>query len=206
MKERLFKALEPLSAALERFPFETVDAYADWLAQTFYYVRHSTRLLATAAGRFAIDEKGDALHHRFAAHMGEEKKHEKLLVHDLEAIGRSLATLPEHASTRMFYEPQYYKIEHEGPAALFGYILPLEAIAVKTGPREHKRVVAAYGASAASFVRLHAHEDPDHLEKAFAAIARLDERERDLVAENLEQTTFAYATMLADIRARLRAG
>ena len=56
-----------VSAATDRFPWEERAAYADWLAQTYYYVRHTTRLIASAAARFPIDERGNSLHHRFAA-------------------------------------------------------------------------------------------------------------------------------------------
>ena len=34
------------------FPWTERAAYVGWLAQTYYYVRHSTRLLAAAAARF----------------------------------------------------------------------------------------------------------------------------------------------------------
>jgi thiaminase len=106
MKTLLSECVADLSAATDQFPWEERAAYADWLAQTYYYVRHTTRLIACAAARFPLDERGNSLHHRFATHMGEEKKHEQLAVHDLRQIGAAIEDLPEHASTRMFYESQ----------------------------------------------------------------------------------------------------
>jgi thiaminase len=203
MKAHLFSSLEPLIGTLDRFPFDKREVYGDWLAQTYYYVRHSTRLLAASAARFPQTPKGDTLHHRFGAHIGEEKKHERLLIHDLKALSLSLETLPEHASTRMFYEPQYFKIEHQSPVALFGYILPLEAIAAKSGPKTVERVKSAYGElSCSSFLRVHAEEDPDHVDKAFDALERLDADELALIKQNITQTVYAYSAMLADIRSR----
>lgn len=200
MKAILTTSVERLSAALERFPWEERAAYADWLAQTYFYVRHSTRLLAAAAARFSFDPRGDALHHRFGAHIGEEKKHEKLAEHDLKELGRSIGEMREHASTRMFYETQYYKIEHQHPIALFGYILPLEAVGPACGPRILERIAGAHGPKSASFLRLHATEDVDHLEKAFEMLADVPSAERVFIEENLVQSTHAYVGMLSQIR------
>lgn len=95
--------------------------------------------------------------------MAEEKKHELLALHDIQVLGETLESLPEHPSTRMFYEPQYFKIEHQSPLALFGYILPLEAIGPAQGPQIAESVTAVYGPKCASFVKLHAGEDVEHL-------------------------------------------
>jgi hypothetical protein len=143
------------------------------------------------------------LHHRFAAHMAEEKKHELLCVHDLKQLGTSLERFVEHHSTRAFYEPQYYKIEHGAPIALFGYILPLEAIGPACGRWIIDRVVAAHGEKCASFLKLHSEEDVDHLDRALAMLDELPPAERSLVAENLRQTTYGYVAMLRDIRSQL---
>ncbi len=204
MKTLLSECVADLSAAADQFPWEERAAYADWLAQTYYYVRHTTRLIACAAARFPLDERGNSLHHRFATHLGEEKKHEQLAVHDLKQIGAAIADLPEHSSTRMFYESQYYKIEHLGPIVHFGYILPLEGIGPASGKRIVARVTAAHGAKSVSFLRLHSDEDVDHLEKALAMVASVTPTERLLVEDNMRQTTHGYCSMLAEIRQRLR--
>lgn len=200
MKALLERSVHQLGQAVDRFPWADRRAYADWLAQTYFYVRHSTRLLASAAARFGHDERGTALHSRFAAHMGEEKKHELLCIHDLKAIGESLDSYPEHPSTRMFYEPQYYKIEHQAPEVLFGYILPLEAIGPWHGKRLVGSIVQAHGEKSVAFLKLHAAEDVEHLDKALHLLSALSDGERKLVAQNMEQTTHAYIAMLDEIR------
>jgi hypothetical protein len=203
MKALLDECGKQLGQAVDRFPWSDRRAYADWLAQTYFYVRHSTRLLAAAAARFSHEERDTALHTRFATHMAEEKKHELLCVHDLKVIGYALDTLPEHYSTRMFYEPQYFKIEHQAPIALFGYILPLEAIGPWHGKRILESLVQAHGEKSVSFLKLHAAEDVDHLDKALQMLDGLAGRERTLVEDNMRQTTYAYVGMLHDIRHHL---
>jgi len=200
MKSLLNEACDDMRVDVQRFPWAHRDAYADWLAQTYYYVRHSTRLLASAATRFSLDKRGDALHYRFAAHMAEERKHEQLALHDLKHIGRTIADIPERLATRMFYEPQYYKIEHQTPIALFGYILPLEAIGPLVGGSVVEQVCLAFGAQSASFLKLHAGEDVEHLEKAFQILESVTEHERALIQDNIRQTAFAYRLLLRDIR------
>jgi hypothetical protein len=205
MRTLLERCVKDLTQSIDRFPWHEEKAYADWLAQTFYYVRHSTRLLAASAARFPYDGPGNALHHRFSAHMAEENKHELLALHDLRAIGQSVESWPERPATRMFYEPQYFKIEHADPIALFGYILPLEAIAPLQGKLVADKVTAAFGPKCASFLKVHAADDVDHLEKAFAEIAKLDAERRRMIEENMVQTTYAYSALLADIRHGLAA-
>jgi hypothetical protein len=206
LKTLLDRCVDELGVAIERFPWEERHAYSDWLAQTYYYVRHTTRLQATAAARFPMDERGNALHHRFAQHMGEEKKHELLAIHDMKQLEASIADFPEHASTRMFYEPQYYKFEHLGPTVSFGYILPLEALGPGWGKHIIERVVAVHGAKCTSFLRLHSDEDPEHLRTALEVVETLTGAERALIDDNMRQTTFGYCTMLSEIQRRREQG
>jgi len=203
MKATFDKSVADLSRVIDRFPWTERAAYAEWLAQTFYYVRHSTRLLAAAAARFSFDAAGSSLHHRFAAHMAEEKKHELLAIHDLKQLDLSIDSFPERDSTRMFYEPQYYKIEHQDPIVLFGYILPLEALGPTCGARIIDQVTGVFGQKCASFVRVHAEDDISHLEKAFASLDGISEVHRRLVEQNMRQSTYSYLQMLSDMTSRL---
>ena len=173
MKDLFSSCMRRLDQGVQEYPWTQREAYADWLAQTFYYVSHSTRLLATAAGRFPRDASGNALHQRFAKHIAEEDRHELLAEHDIGALGLTLARFPERDSTRMFYETQYYKVEHQDPIVLFGYILPLEAVAVSRGRWVLEQIEPQYGRAAGTFLRVHAQDDVDHLDKAFAALQGL---------------------------------
>jgi pyrroloquinoline quinone (PQQ) biosynthesis protein C len=202
MKALLNSCVERLGSASQCFPWEQRVAYWDWLAQTYYYVRHSTRLLAAAAARFPLDERGSALHGRFTAHMGEEKRHEQLAIHDLKKLGGSIESMPEHPATRMFYEPQYYKIEHESPLALFGYILLLEAIGPTYGKQTMTRITAAHGEGCVAFLRLHSEDDVEHLNKALEIIRSLPVQDRASIEQNLVQSTYAYSQLLNDVEGR----
>jgi Iron-containing redox enzyme len=202
MKDTLNVCVGSLGHSITRFPWTDSGAYAVWLAQTYYYVRHSTRLLAASAARFSHDERGTALHSRFSTHMGEEKRHELLCVHDLKHLGAPIEKHKELHATRMFYEPQYYKVEHLTPLALFGYILPLEAIGPYYGKDLIDPLMRAHGESCVSFMKLHAGEDVEHLNKALQLMSGLSLNERSVVEENMLQTTHAYLFLLEEIRRR----
>jgi pyrroloquinoline quinone (PQQ) biosynthesis protein C len=203
MKAQLEDCIDRLTMEIECFPWSEQDVYVDWLAQTYYYVRHSTRLLAAAAARCPYDEQGNTVHYRFAKHMDEEKKHEILALHDLKELGASIDRLPEHHSTRLFYEPQYYKIEHQNPIIIFGYIIPLEAIAVAQGQRVLEAAMHAFGNKCVSFLRVHVQDDVDHLDKALCALQNVSDDARLLIEENMQQSTYCYSLMLSDIRRQL---
>jgi hypothetical protein len=190
--------LEPRNKQL---PWNDPCVYGYWLAQTFYYVSHSTRLLAAAASRFGCDDHGTALHWRFAAHMGEEKRHELLCLHDLKQLNLTLDRFPERHSTRMFYEPQYFKVEHQDPIVLFGYIFPLEMLSLCEAGRGMLTITeGAFGRQATTFLRVHIDDDPDHIEKAYQALEGANSAQLKLIEQNLRQTVFAYDAMLRDVR------
>jgi thiaminase len=202
MNTVLDQSMLEVRAAIRAFPWSDRAAYGDWLTQTYHYVKHSTRLLAAAAARFPTDEAGDLLHHRFAKHMAEEKKHELLCLHDLKALDFPLGAFSELPTTRMFYASQYFEVEHEDPTALFGYILVLEVTSVREGGWVRARVGEAHGEKAAAFVTLHAEEDVAHVEKAVRALDAVTEAQKERVHRTMRQTARGYRAILEDTARR----
>ena len=196
-RKRCEKIAENLSRQVMRMPWDNKSFYAAWLAQTYYFVSHSTRLLALAAARFHIDQ--DETHQRFISHMSEEKRHERLCLHDLKAIGVELNEIPEMAQTKAFYQRQYYLIEHVCPESFFGYILCLELLAVMVGKNAHDVVKRAHGEKSGSFLGVHSADDIEHIEQAFNSISHLPNEILTTITENLESSCQIYAAMCAQI-------
>lgn len=194
MKNRLMEQMRPLEQTVESFPWKNKEAYSWFIAQTYYYVCHSTRLLALSAARFGIRQ--DHLHKRFIEHIREEKNHERLALNDLKNLKADLFQYPELPVTRTFYEPQYYKIEFEAPTALLGYILALEGISVQRMGWVHRLLVETYGENCASFIKLHAAEDVDHVEKAFQQLESLSTQEIAYIEQNFIQSCDIYGRIL----------
>lgn len=200
MLHNYHSAVNSMVEAFKKYPWENKQAYAEFLAQTYYYVCHSTRLLAVAAGRF--NQEDQAFHKRFLKHTDEENSHELLALRDLQKLGFDISEFPELPQTRTMYEIQYYKIEHIDPAALMGYILALETMAgIVLGPVK-ERLFELYGQDCAKFIQVHADEDPDHIQKALAVIEKLREGRHKAIDHNLEQSAICYVDMLENAKVR----
>lgn len=200
MLHNYHSSVDKMVEAFKNYPWENKNAYAEFLAQTYYYVCHSTRLLAAAAGRFSQEDQ--AFHKRFLKHTEEENSHELLAKRDLENLGFNIADFPEGAHTRTMYEIQYYKIEHLDPAALMGYILALETMAGRVLGPVKERLIEFYGKDCARFIQVHADEDPGHIEKALAVVEGLREHRHKAIDNNLEQSAICYIDMLHDCKVR----
>ena len=183
----------------EKMPWDNIEFYANYMAQTFYYVRHSTRILALSASRLDYENQ-QKIHLRFLKHLSEEANHEKLALNDLKFLGHSLSDFPELNTTRLFYEPQYFKIEHQHPMALMGYILYLEVLAQTACPPLAKKLTELYGKKASTFLLVHGEEDPHHVEEAKKLLATLDPVALEFITLNLDQSAYAFNNMLNDIK------
>lgn len=198
LESSLIKELDITSEYILDCDWKSREFYADYMAQTFYYVRHSTRLLALAASRLNYEEE-QKIHLRFIRHLGEESNHEKLALNDIAKLDFSINDFPELNSTRLFYEPQYYKIEHERPLALMGYILFLEALAQKVCPSITKKIAAFHGSKAGTFFHVHGEEDPAHVGEALKMINALEGADLRAIEINLVQSSYAYAQMVSEL-------
>lgn len=204
VNEELKSLLASSKQQIESFPWEDKQAYSAWVAQTYYFARHTTRLLALAGARTPFEAPD--FHTRFLAHCAEERGHDKLLVNDLKNLGSKMEDWPEMPGTCALYQTQYYYVEHESPMAFFGYILGLEALAAYFGDYMNKRIEEAWGPRAAHFIRVHAEEDVGHTDEALQKIASLSAADQKVVLQNLRQTLCYYEQMLNECQeiARLR--
>lgn len=204
LKEQYNILMQELSTQIDAYNFTEPLAYANWLAQTYYFVRHSTRLLGLACGHANFTQ--GSMHLRMAKHVSEEFAHDRLAEKDLKELGISIQQFTELNETKIFYRNQYFGIEKLNSAYLLGYILFLEGFAVTKGPAILARVKKAIPNCSHTFVRVHAEEDVDHIEKAFAQINSLSESEIKFAAESLMMSALLYKQILhaADINRQTR--
>jgi hypothetical protein len=175
-------------------PWENVNSYSEWLAQTYFFVTKSTRLLALASAHTNKDQ--EKLHYRFIEHASEEKAHDRLLVNDLKQLGKTIDDFEEFSQTGAFYQAQYYWIQHVNSASFMGYIYILEGLAVMCGKEAYERVLGTHGKKAGSFLLVHSNEDIDHLQKAEEQIKKLDKTDFESFMENLRLSAGLYEQIL----------
>ena len=191
---RLNEILESGNKQMQDAPWENPEFYANWLVQTTYYCRHTTRLLALCGALTPIEQQ--PMHNRFLKHAAEEKGHENLTLLDIKNMGKEFADYPEASATQSFYQTQYYWIEHVHPYAFFGYILYLEAYAAKYGQAITARIQKAHGDKATNFMRVHSEEDVDHVEKALEQVEKFPPAILKDIISNMEQANANYLQML----------
>lgn len=189
------KILEHFRKSYPAGMFRDKAFYADWLAQTYYFVCHSTPLLGYSLPHL----KTQGLRHHFEHHIGEEERHELLALKDIERLNYRISDFPEYESTKAFYQAQYYKIQFEGATALLGYILFLEGMAVHWGKEIYQEVKGPFP-TAALFIKVHAEEDPKHLEDALRTIYSLSASEQAAILANLRYSQEMYQAMLCRVK------
>lgn len=188
--------MDRVVAKLQSFDWADQELYADWLAQSYYYTSYSTRMLAFAASW--TDTKEQGYYRRSLQHIREEQGHDLIAKNDLEKLGLSLQDFSEKGVTRSLWEPQFFKMQ-KSPAALLGYILALEELAVKTFAPLYGRISEIYPKEACRFVKVHADDDPDHVEEAMKQIEACTPEQKTVIFANYVQTCDLYRLMLEEI-------
>ena len=197
LRDCLGREVEALNAVTRKFPVHEKAVYGDWLAQTYYFVSHSTRLLTSAATRLALSQ--NELHWRFLEHTREERGHDQLALKDLRNLGFEISEFPELPATQAFYQTQYYWIEHLNPLSLYGYILILEEFAVGGGVSLCDRAIQHHGEKATQFLKLHVREDIEHVKKAYGQLAKLTLEGQDLIMKNAKLSAHLYLSIYKGI-------
>lgn len=197
MREKIWARIDQLCEAMDQVNWDDPQIYGAYSAQTFYYVSHSTRLLALAAAHLPLHE--EKAHQRFLKHITEENRHEVLASRDVTALGFEMTDFKELDALKAFYKIQYYYVQNVSPWSLLGDIVALEGLAVKRGQPLFERVSKAFGAKAGSFLKVHAAEDVEHVELALNMIDGLPAEEQAAIYENLQLSCYLYESMLKDL-------
>lgn len=200
IKEAYDQCMKEFGEEFFSYPWSNQDFYAGWLAQTFHFVKRSTRLLSFAAGSADLDE--ELLHQRFAAHLGEETGHERMAERDLKSMGYDVHQMPWFTATKEFYDIQFDVAYSKGPSATMGFLLFLEGIASCHGPELLKKV-SSFGPEATLFLKVHAEEDQDHIDSAFSLVESLPKEKLPGVYENLMVARRTYKAILDKVQESL---
>lgn len=167
--------LPKLEKSFHEFPWENQQTYATYLAQTYYYVCHSTKLLAVAAQH----TKTPKLASHLLRHKKEETGHDKWAMSDVKTLGYDVKTFPIFEETKNVYESIYKEIEQVGPAAIMAYAMSLEGVSARALPSIYEqRIRKSHGEKACMFVKGHADADPHHIVAGFKAAELLPKEDQ----------------------------
>ncbi|MFZ4403939.1 MAG: iron-containing redox enzyme family protein [Pseudobdellovibrionaceae bacterium] len=194
LKDQFEVEQKKLEGIRKQFPWGNQQAYLSWLTNTYEYAVKSTRILALTGGKFPTDKT--VYSNRFIAHAAEEKGHEKLLENDVKNFGLNIKNLAPSNLAKAFHQSLYYWIYEANPIGIFGWVLALEGFAVRNVPAMYEVCKSVYGPQYVSFLKVHAEEDEDHLNKAFQSLKGFTEEENGIVVESMLFYTNLYGDML----------
>jgi hypothetical protein len=197
--DKMLAAIDEIAEAAHQFPWEDENHYANWLAQSFFYVQWTTRQLALASAR-TKPMREDNLHWRFLEEAKEEKRHELLALQDLKNLGYAPEQFVELPHTSFFYQTLTYLIENEHPISILGYALTLEGFAAKRLNEIYPRVKATYGDKCITFLRLHCEVDADHFDNALPHLKACPEDLLPLIVKGINQCCAIYKGIFTDIK------
>lgn len=192
LKKKYDECIERLGVITE-YPWHEPAFYAAWLTQSYYYSRQVTRILLMASAHSPLEN--NLMHKRFDVHAGEERGHEALAERDVKDLGFDVKKIGEFPVTTGFYSTQYHIIQHISPEALFGWILPLEGIAIHYGKAVAEKAAKKPG-TPSRFFNVHVDEDPDHVESAFSVVKNFPPEAQEQVVRNMEFTVDMYIRIL----------
>lgn len=197
MKNEVVLEVQKVEKIFSQVKFSNPEVYADWLAQTYYFVKHSTRLLCLSAGLCPFEYQ--FFHNRAISHAAEEKNHEKLVETDLKNLGYKLEQFPEHPATTAFYQCQYFSIQNENPLAFLGYVYLLEYLSISLGVRLHKEMLPLVGPKAVNFLKVHSEDDVEHIDSLEDLVKALKPEDQKAILANLKLSSFLYQEIMSQI-------
>jgi len=189
--------LEEAKKTFEKTNWEQKEIYSNWLAQSYYYVCHSTRLLAATASRFGVDR--DQYHTQLTQHIHEERFHERIAIADLKKLGKTVSEYPELTSTKSLYRSAYYLVERVHPVCFYGYVFYLELLPQLGGKNVIEIAQRCFGNNTTKFIEVHVNEDPKHVETYFDLLETMPNEEKKLVLEGFFSTHDNYQIMMKEI-------
>lgn len=202
LKKIFDQEMKALLAAVDSFPWESREAYAHWLGQSYYLVRHTTRFASYTASR--IDFENEPLHKHLLKHLREEVGHEMLAYNDLKKMGFKIDDVPRTMHADLMIQTQYFWIG-VSPFAHFGFIWVLESLASYRGAKVMKRIEKVHGDQCYSFWDVHTEVDASHAAEIYEVVKNFDPTEYDHVVETVKQTVYLYSHMLHEIELKIKA-
>lgn len=200
LRSKFEAVVQEVARVARALPWENKNFYSEWLAQQFYLVTHTPRLLCSYALRIPVQSRGEFDH--ILHHLKEETGHDGWLLKDLNKLGTSPAEFKPHPAGAALIKSQYYQVQYEHPITLCGYSQFLEYLSVVVAAELAERVEKAFGPQTAVFLKGHAAVDVEHAEDGWKMLENLSPELEAKVLENLYMSATLYMQMLGDLKGK----
>jgi len=204
----LVEELDAIASAQRLFD-GSIDAqgYADWLIQTYHYVRWTTPLLQQAGRRMKRLGWNPALAELLLHKAQEERGHERWLLADLQHLGWSREEVEQTApcpAVLAYVAWNRFTAEAGSPTAFLGTAYVLEYLSVYRASGAVERLIH-HGAilhirKAVTFLRGHASADISHVAELNTVLLSLeDPREQAAIVLSARATRALYLGLFPDV-------
>lgn len=193
-KSTIEKQVELTTRQLHDYPFESEQFYENFLSQTYYYTKHSPKMLMKAL-QFIENQN---VKQAFTEHASEEAGHHNLAKNDLYQLNQKKPQdFEELPNTKKLYLRVYEAIESE-PYSILGYAMALEFLAVKACPGLIEQC-QGHPHLCISFLDEHGELDIQHTENAYKLYETLAEDEKKQVEKYFHYCLDDYLNMCEEI-------
>jgi hypothetical protein len=199
VRKTTLQAIEDIKSVMGTLPWDEASFYGLWLAQTYFYVRNATRVLAKAAYRCTHEE--EPMHKKLLQGINEEKNHEIMATNDLKTIGFTMNSFHEMPATTAYYQTLLAATDYDGPYALLGYFVTLEGLGAIGCDHVFDTTFAKFGKMATQFLRVHTRVDKHHFDDGIDYIETLPQDKQDLIERYVAVSSRLYINMLNEVKA-----
>lgn len=200
--DRFYEVTSETVLVFKEVPWNDREFYASWLAQQYFLVEHTTRLLCAFSLRVPLEQK--EAYKSIMHHLKEESGHDQWLLNDLKKLGYEINQFRPLPEINAIIKSQYYEIDYNASVAFIGYSQFLEVLAVQVAAWTANIVDREFGRGSAVFLRGHAEADVEHVEEGFKRITTATDLEKEKILENLITVGTLYNSALVKLKKSLR--
>ncbi len=203
LKDTCAEAIEKTGPLVKAIDWSSKDVYASWMAQTYFYVSHSTKIISLAGA--LMRGQHEHLHMKFVSLCKEELGHDKVIYTDIKQLGYKPEDFQPFAETSAMYQSQYYWINACSPVSVYGYFIFLEGLSIAHGPGLLAELAKHHPKMTTKYLKIHVDDDPEHVDLHNKELHKLSEQELTWAIMNLKNTAHFYQGMLKQL-AQAQAG
>ncbi|MEK9969402.1 MAG: iron-containing redox enzyme family protein [Ferrovibrio sp.] len=181
--------------------------YVAFLGQAYHHVRHTCRLLSTAAAR--CTDRDQRYINALLEYINEERGHEEWILDDIRALGGdadAVRTGQGDIPCRLMVAYVYYAIEHVSPYAMLGMVHVLEGMSAALATAAAGTLKSALGIQDGrgfSYLGSHGSLDQEHVAFFRDLVNGIDDPAAlDAIVETARVVYRLYGDMFSGIEAR----
>lgn len=198
MKKEFEKQIQQMAPIVLEYPWDNPEFYQNWLAQTYFIVRHTSHFICMSAAIVPVENRAE--HYHMIEHLKEEENHDLLLKSDLDFFDRSITEFSELPQTSLVWQNLYYWLSIRKPRSILGHSLCIEGLAGYIGKDLTQKLNKFYPSQACQFLEVHFEADKKHFEQGLELIQKFPQEDISDIFLVQKQSMILYLNMMEKIK------